>query len=255
MVQRWAVVLAALMIASAACCAQVDEAAPADEIVTVPLTDLPELLSARPQFARLLATPAYRTALWLILDESRGTGTGYDLVYADFDYDGAISEDEIARGQAGGSGDMVFGRFPSFGVPEPGNPNQPAGEKPRVMLGYQAYSGKSFFTVSAMIRMQGESGRPDDSWQYQISAQLRTGTSPENAPLTRLGGEPAVKIDARPDGTQRHTVGIGLTVTFGGSFCDPRTAAGSPDAVVVIRNAAGEIVHRAVQRLDRFCFG
>ncbi len=255
MVQRWAAVPAALMIASAACFAQVDETAPADKIVTVPLTDLPEFLSARPQFARLLATPAYDTALWLILDESRGTGSGYDLVYADFDYNGVISDDEIARGQASSTGGMVFGRFPSFGVPEPGNPDRPAAEKPRVTLGYQAYSGKSFFTVSAMVRMEGESGRPDDTWQYQISAQLRTGTSPENAPLTRLGGEPAVRIDARPSGTQRNTIGIGLTVTFGGAFCDPRTAAGSPDAEVTIRDAAGKVVHTSVQRLDRFCFG
>ena len=254
MVRRWAVVLAALMVAVASF-AQVDDVAPADEIVTVPLTDLPELVSARPQFARLLATPAYRTALWLILDESGGTGSGYDLAYADFSYDGAIGAGETARGQAAGSGDMVFARFPSFGVPEPGNPNQPAGEKPRVTLGYQSYLDKSYFTISALIRMAGDSGRPDDTWQYQLSGQLRTGTSPENAPLTRLGGEPALRIDARPDATQRNTIGIGLTVTFGGSFCDPRTAAGSPDAAVVIRNAVGETVHRAVQRLDKFCFG
>ncbi len=255
MVERWALVLAVLTIASTACFAQVDEAVPAEEIVTVPLTDLPEFVSARPQFARLLATPDYDTALWLILDESRGTGSGYDLVYADFNYDGAISEDEIRRGRAAGSGDMVFSRFPSFAVPEPGNPDQPAGEKPRVTVGYQSYRDKSYFTVGAMIRMTGDSGRPEDTWQYQLSAQLRTGTSPENAPLTRLGGDPAVHIQAQPYGTRRGTVGIGLTVTFGGSLCDPRTVAGSPDAVLVIRNAAGEIVHRAVQRLDKFCFG
>jgi len=254
LVQRWAAVLAAVMIA-AACFAQGDEPAPADEIVTVPLTDLPDFRSDRPHFARLLATPAYDTALWLILDESGGTATGYDLVYADFNYDGAIGEGEVARGQAGGSGEMVFGRFPSFGVPEPGNPGQAAAEKPRVTLGYQSYSGKRFFTVSALIRMEGESDRPEDTWQYQVSAHLGTGTGPATAPLTRLGGDPALRIDARPDAGRRNTIGIGLTVTFGGAFCDPRTAAGSPDAEVTIRDAAGKVVHNAVQRLDRFCFG
>ncbi len=253
--RTWAAVIAALMLASAVCFAQVDEAAETEEIVTIPLTGLPQLASAKPRFARLVAAPDYTTALWLILDESQGTDSGHDVVYADFNYDGVIGEGETARGQVRSMGEFAIGSFPALGVPDANDPSQAPGDRPRIALRYQWYRGKSTFTVSTMIRMTGESGRPDDTWQYMISASLRTGTSPGNAPLTRIGGELAVQVQARPDGNRRVQVGIGLTVTVGGSFCDPRTVAGSPDAEVIVRNANGQIVHRAVERLDKFCFG
>jgi len=248
-------VIAVTMLASVACFAQVDEAAETEEIVTIPLTGLPQLASAKPRFARLVAAPEYTTALWLILDESRGTGSGYDVVYADFNYDGVIGEGETARGQVRSMGEFAIGSFPAFGVPDANDPDQEAGERPRITISCQAYRGKSYFSASSIIRMPGESGRPNDVWRYMISASLRTGPNPETAPLTKLGGEPAVQVEVKPDGNRRGYTGIGLSVTMGGSFCDLRTAAGSPDAEVIVRNANGQIVHQAAERLDKFCFG
>jgi len=259
MVQRSLAVVAALvLLASVPCLAQVEpagEAAAAPQYVTVPLTALPALQSQKARFAHLIASPGHTTALPLILDESQGTGKGYDTLYADLNFDGCITPEEKKPGQINAMGDMAFGSFPGFGVADAADPDEPTARRARVSLSYQQYKGTSHFSVSTLARIAGASGEPGDTWQYRIDGQLATAGSPEAAPLTILGGEPALQIEAKPSAYDRNDLGIGLTVTLSGSFCDPRSPTGSPDATIIVRNANGEIVKQATARLDQFCFG
>lgn len=249
--RAWAFALAVVAVTSGRCLAQVDPG----EIVTVPLAALPELTSEHPQFARLLAAPGYTTATWLIFDESRGTGTGYDVLHVDFNCDGVIEEGETARGTIRSVGGTIFGRFPSFTVPGCDNPEWPLRNRPRLTLSSRSHHERHDFILTDTILMTSEAGGPDDTWQYRLTTRLGTGTSPENAPLTRLGGEPVLQIEVRCESARRNSLGIGLQVTVGGALCDVHTAAGSPNAEVIVRNRADEVVHRAVQRLERFSFG
>lgn len=254
-----AALAAVILLAAVPCFAQGDEpdaaAVAAPEYVTVPLTALPPLKSQKAQFARLIAAPHHTTALTIILDESAGTGKGYDTLYADLNYDGCITTDERKQGQVNGVGEMAFGSFPAFAVADAAHPDEPAGQRARVSLSYQQYKGTSHFSVSTLARVAGASGEPGDTWQYRIDGQLATTASLETAPLTVLGGEPTLEIEAKPSAYDRHELGIGLTVKLGGKFCDPRGPQGSPDATIVVRNAAGELVKQATARLDQFCFG
>ncbi len=260
MEHRLFVVPAVLMLLLAVPClaqdAPTDEAtAVTPEYITVPLVAPPPLKSEKAQFARLIAAPHHKTALTIIIDESQGTGRGYDTLYVDFNYDGCITADEKGLGQISMMDDMAFGSFPTLAVPDAAKPNEPLGQRPRVNLSYQYYKGISHFLVSTLVRVAGVSGEPGDIWQYRINGELRTAADIETAPLTVLAGEPALQIDARPSAHDRHELGIGLTVTLGGNFCDPRGPQGSPDATVVVRDAAGHLVKQATARLDQFCFG
>jgi len=253
--RRWVVVLAALVLASAIGFAQDGAAGLAEEYVTVPLVEPPELRSATPHFAQLVAAPYYQTALWLIFDESRGTGSGYDLLYVDFNYDGRIGQGELAHGQGRTAGEVTVVYFPPFGVPAPDGLQQAPGDKPRVQVTFYNVQGRDYVRASSTVRISGASGRPDDSWQYAITGQLRTGPSADQAPLTAFRGEPSLQVVARADAKNRSAIGIGLTAMLGGNACTPRSMQGSPDATIVVRNQAGQIVHQASKSLDTFCFG
>lgn len=234
---------------------QTQEAMAGPEYVTVALTEPPDLQSRAARFARVIVSPVHTTALTMILDESRGTGTGYDTLYADLNYDGRMAPDERIPGRVNVMGEIAFASFPAFAVARAENLDEPPAQRARVNVSYQMYGGKQIFSISVLARIPSAPEEPGDIWQYRIEGRLLTGSNPDTIPLTVLGGEPALQVDARPAGYNRREVGIGLTVTLGGSFCDPRGPQGSPDATVVIRDADGELVKQATARLDQFCFG
>jgi len=71
-----------------------DQAAEEEELqrFRIPITEEPRYVSGQPRFLRIAFAEDGSKVLSVAFDESKGTGQGCDVLYADWDFDGRIGE-------------------------------------------------------------------------------------------------------------------------------------------------------------------
>lgn len=227
--------------------------------------------SGKPLYAKVALNADESMILRVAFDESKGTGTGYDMLYADVNSNGKNSRVQRLTGRSRRQARGMRSQFPAIKV------NIPYKNKPvrssypcEVTFSYQKYSSptraasrasasstgaalrtqESFAISSAITLRQGS-----DQWQYSFQGSIKPSQTLESAPVWKFLQAPQVTITTRPDGRKKGNLGIGLDMVAGQNEFQCKKGAIPAKAHVEIRRGDGRIVHRGSGPLNKFTFG
>lgn len=210
--------------------------------------------SERPLFARFTVSSDASRVLSVMLDESGGTGTGYDIAYIDLDFDGRLTpEDRIEPAHSFARDEFVM---VSFGPLE--LDGYLAGEgltqELQAQVMYQLMptwddrgevTGSTESIAGMLSLTVVEDGRDH---QYMIFGESALAITPEEAEVVRLDGPVTLTCETRPQ--EDGTLGVGIVCMIGEAGL---YAEGS--AELRITTAAGEVIAEEAGMLQDFGFG
>jgi hypothetical protein len=213
--------------------------------------------SKRPLYGKLALTKDGSKVLSVVLDESGGTRSGHDLLYADANFNGRFEESERC------AADKVkrYGKWLSSSSFAPISLNAPFSEKGKeiphpceVTLGYRLYPKPGVpedISVEAKVRLR----EGDDLWEYTIKGNLLPAKTLSKAAVSGLNCVPTLQITTRPDEKRKGNMGIGLELVAGEHEIECSKEGKPVEAHVEIRTPDGKVVHRGDATLDKFTFG
>lgn len=232
--------------------------------------------SAKPLYVRLALNEDRSKVLLAAFDESKGTGSGYDLMYVDADFSGTFEriervktmtpprvqriEEEVLLTFVSGrstrrpaSASMLrTALFPAVKINVPYNSKATGMSEPcRVKFVCETRGGRSSLTVSQTVRMRGEG----TIWAYEFSGQVNPSSDLKKAKVCRLDVEPRLKIETRPDKKKQGQIGIGLDLLSGSHELSATKGDQPLQAQVEIQAPGGKVVHRGKEKLSQFGFG
>ncbi len=227
--------------------------------------------SEKPLYAKVALNEDGSKVLSVMFDESQGTRTGYDALYADANFNGRFEPDEkrAAKTEEGvRTPESVYlsWSFPPLSADVSYDRNGRRGTHPCQATFHYRKEAIDFgvllpivgplptreeFSVSLDFALRQDSAE----WQYSLRRSIQTLDSLEKAPLCRLDRKPKVKITTQPSGRQKGNLGIKLDLTCGESAFQCLRE-GRPTGVhVEIKSLDGEVVHRGDAPLSQFWFG
>jgi hypothetical protein len=203
--------------------------------------------SHRPLFFKLAMDPAGSTALLFAVDESKGPGTGYDLLYWDTNHDGAFTPREKRAAEAGSGPATFLVAMPYALCPAPVAEEIKKTVSARIMV----YSlGGTSPTVMATLNLRLQSR--EEVWTYSLTA---TGLTPAKtiaeAPILRAAPitlTPTVRVD-RDCGLAARVEAADYSLSCSGPD------ASSTEIGILITDQSGQTVHRDSVPLARLGFG
>lgn len=213
------------------------------------------LVSSKPIYAKVAVNQSGTKVLALALDESKGTGKGYDRIYADKNFDGAFDEGEriSARTQSGKGYAFCFsGRF---AIGAPFNPRADSTSMASVTYICIASRGRQPEQQHLGLVLKTDIRSGGANWSYAIVANLKPSTSLASAPVAKLSGQPKLQVDAKPDPKKPGNTGIGLSLAMGKASLIATTGRGMTPATIVIRDSRSQIVKEDKGGIDKFAFG
>jgi len=199
-----------------------------------------KFMSEKPTYAKVALTADAQKVLLLALDESGGTGTGYDTVYADTNFNGVL---EAAEKLA--AGDSDYSPFKPLSFDFPYNRYGEGVKDPLVLTLSRSYQA-SGFAVSLRVRLHQDA----QDWEYTfrqalpVSTDLAKTAVQSSRPLT-------VNVLTRPgDG-----LGIAATLSAGDFSLSCYTPQGSPQVRLLVQAADGKTAGDETVPLDRLGYG
>lgn len=215
--------------------------------------------SERPRYAKIVLTEDGSKILSIAFDELGGTGTGYDMLYADLNFNGNLTDDRVTSTKLQSAGPCVFAEF-SLDVPVPYNEKGRGVAKPSSLaVGHMYYQGggdgeqeRCTFFASAGITLKDGSGE----WQYGVlPTELNTSGKLDEARPTVLGGRPGLELSAVPDSQTEGRIGISVQLTI-----DKRKAGclkgGRPvKAFLKIKDMQGQVIYSDTVSTDKLVPG
>lgn len=196
-----------------------------------PILSEPVYASEKPLYAAIAVNEAASKVLTLVFDESKGTGKGYDTLYADLNFNGDLTDDEAIEGTLQGDESYLSGSFSSIALPVPYNDKGQGIEEPcELTVQYFQFSPQTIsyneegerilvesgeqtqhFMLSATIKLSDEAGE----WEYSFFAVLSPAEKPEGAIVAAFGGKPSLQLSLAPDKEKEGHAGIGAMVMAG----------------------------------------
>ncbi|MBU0611104.1 MAG: hypothetical protein KKI08_24710 [Armatimonadetes bacterium] len=210
--------------------------------VAVAQTPVPvEFVSAKPAFAKLALTADDQKVLLLAGDESGGTGTGYDTIYADTNFNSVIEAAEKVTRDGNAEYDPYKPLSFDFGY----NAKSAGVKEPLVVTLTKSYMG-SGFAVSMRVRLRQD----NQDWEYTFRQPLKLVTDLQKAPV--LAPRPlTVNLQTRPG----NGLGIAATLSAGDFSISCYPPQGSPLVRLRVLNADDQTVSDTTVPLDRLGFG
>jgi hypothetical protein len=193
----------------------------------------------------------------VVFDESGGTRTGHDILYADVNFNGRFEEGEKFQ-----AADVKrYGTWLStstfapiaFDVPY----NEKAGGIPdpcRITLSYRQYPRAGVaedLLVIAVLKLREKKAL----WEYTLSGSGKLSKRIEDVELWRVNAAPKIQITTRADERDKGNIGIGLGLKAGETELECRKAGEPIKAHVEIKKPDGTVVHEGDATLDKFVFG
>jgi hypothetical protein len=212
----------------------------------------PRFSSAKPLHAFVAVNENRTKILSLVFDESKGTGEGYDRIYADLNFNGDLTDDRVIEGSCDKQGDMLTCLFPEVDLAVPYKGEGPAVSSP-CQLKFTSFERRResgvdrSFSLEAKIRLKGEGG----DWEYPFRSVLATGEKPVGTLVSVFGGTPIMIVQARPDQERKGHIVVGafLVGEYGLFTC---TRDGKPiTARVRVRDDKGKEVYSDDVSFDR----
>jgi len=239
--------------------------------------------SDKPLYAKVALNEDGSKVLTVVFDESKGTGKGYDVLYADVDMSGKLDKAERVEATSFICPSGVHFYFRPIELDAPYNKGGAGVSDPcQVSLSYERHSSKTgttarllrsssaakteLFTVTSCVRLRD--GVTEQ--EYSFNQNIRPSQSLRDAPVWSFPRNPQVAIITKPDEERKGNLGIGLDLidanSPGGASlqsggcgcssiqmrfqCEPPTK-----AHVEIKKLDGTVVHRGDATLDKFTFG
>jgi hypothetical protein len=248
----------------------------------------PAYSSKKPLYAKVALTEDGSKVLTVVFDESKGTGKGYDVVYADTDLSGKL--DKASRVQASPfmcpSGVHYY--FPPIGLKVSYNDKgvgisdacqvtlssekhySQTGASARLLASSGVGRAAEDFFVSTSIRLRDGSTERE----YSFKESIRPSPSPDAAAVASFPRKPEVAISTKPDEVKQGNLGIAFDLSdaegekqspaggavqslgCGCAATQARFQTNPPiNAHVEIKTPDGKVVHQGDAALDKFTFG
>ncbi len=203
--------------------------------------------SDSPLYARLSVSEDESRVMVLMLDESGGTGAGYDTLHADTNFDGKLTREErLETTESEDYGNFAVAQFAPMELAADDSPS----DQPRTISFYylgRPDEGMNSLRVSIVLDASGQADR--EMPQCLLGGELELVRSPEQSPVWRCAGQPSLEIQTEPVGST--SLGVALTAKVG----DADLWSSETEVDVVIRTADGEVVNRDHGYLRDFGFG
>jgi hypothetical protein len=193
----------------------------------------------------------------VVFDESGGTRTGHDILYADVNFNGKFEEDEKLEAAEV----KRYGTWLSTSTFTPVTFNVPYNEKAedisdpcQVTLSYRQYPRAGVaedFLIIAVLKLREN----ETVWDYRLSGSGNLSKRLEDAELWSMNVVPNIHITTRADERNRGNIGVGLELKAGETELECRKAGEPIKAHVEIKKLDGTVVHRGDATLDKFVFG
>lgn len=170
--------------------------------------------SEHPRYAGIALDPYGKKVLWVTFDESWGTGTGYNMLYADTNFDGMYQKSEATKAKHSTRGLVRTVKFKSMKLPVDlvGGPNSfDITLKSQRVFASDGSVEKDEFYASGVLHVNYNSS----SWEYIMSSKLSTSASAERVPVLGLMGNNALKIEVKKEEKKPGYVGINAEFTTG----------------------------------------
>lgn len=213
--------------------------------------------SERLLFGKVSLTEDGSKVLSAVLDESGGTRSGYDLLYADTNFNGRFEESERFAATAverHGSW-LASSSFSPIQLNVPFNEKGQSIENPcQVSLGYRQYPRHGVaeeVSVTVRFKLRGS----DTEWEFAFSGGVKPAKSLEKASVWSAQSKPTLEVFARPDGYIKGNLGLGLTFAAGENKLEYWKGGQAVKAQALVRKPSGKAVHRGEATPDKFSFG
>ena len=213
--------------------------------------------SKRLLYGKLALTEDNAKILSVVLDESGGTRTGYDVLWADVDFDGTFEESEkfVATAANRQESWLVSSSF----LPIPlgvGYSRKAEGvsNPSEITLGYRSYPRRGVaeeISVVARFRLREDSS----VWEHVFSGGIIPSKTLAKAPVWEAKKQLSLQVFAQPDGYRKGNLGVGMTLASVGNRLECFKDGERVKAHVEIKTPDGQVVHKGDATLDRFTFG
>lgn len=216
----------------------------------------PSFVSDDLRYAKFALSNDGSKTLNVVFDESRGTGKGYDLVYADVDFRGSFESATRAKAATWKRRKRLDCRFPPIALDLPTTADSALmSGRCTIVFSLSNYSRKNpaqeTFAAQTRLMVQGKSG----SWSYQFSEPFTPARDPATAPVANLLTPPEIRVATQRDKKRHGQTGIALSLVRNNVPVAIRRPNVPLRAQVEIKDAAGEVVHKGEGRLADFAFG
>ena len=205
--------------------------------------------SEKPAYSKIALTEDEQRVLLLAFDESGGTGSGYDIVYADTNFNGVLEASEKLQPQGDGTGSYVLMKPVVF--PFPYNKHGQGVEQPLVLTLNRSplpYGGGNGFTANLQVRLLDG----DNEWQYTMRGRLQMYM--DVADVLAQSTQPLTAKVTLPPEPER--LGVAVTLAAGDFTLNCRTPEGNPRVRVQVLNRATQAVASdQTVPLDRLGYG
>lgn len=216
------------------------------------------------------------TLLSIVFDESGGTRSGHDTLYADVNFNGKFEEDEkleAAEVKRYGTWLSTSTFAPiTFNVPyrekvtQASSPAEPSNadnttrraegipDPCRITLSYRQYPRAGVaedFLIIAVLKLREN----DSVWEYALKGSGKLSKRIEDVETWRMNPAPTITITTRADERNKGNIGIGLELKAGETELECRKAGEPIKAHLKIKKPDGTVVHRGDATLDKFVFG
>ncbi len=212
--------------------------------------------SKRLLYGKLALTEDGSKVLSMVLDESKGTRTGHDLLYADVNFNGAFEEAEkLTAVEVKRHGTWLSSStFAPLEFDVPYNQKGKGIADPcQITLGYRQYPRAGVaedFSVTMKVKLR----QGTTVWDYSVNGSVKPSKRLEDADVWTLPG-PRMTVSTQPDKNKKGHWGIALGVSAGEGGFECRREGRPVEAHVEIKKPDGEIVHRGDATPDKFRFG
>jgi len=213
--------------------------------------------SSRVLYGKAALTQDSSRLLSVTLDESGGTRTGYDLLYADLNFDGRFDESEKSTASVMNRHGtwLASSSFPAIALGVPFNESaRKVPDSCRVTIGYLQYPRYGVgeeISVTARFKLNGR----DTEWEFAFTGGVKPAKSLEKASVWTVGEKPTLEAFARPDGYIKGNLGLGLNFAAGQNKLECWKGGQPVKAQAEIKKLDGVVVHRGEATPDRFSFG
>jgi hypothetical protein len=226
-------------------------------------TSQPRYSSAKPLYARLALDEKGSKVLDLVFDESGGTGTGYDTIYGDLNFNGDFSDDKPIKGTLRKQSGMdVSCAFPPIDVDAPYNEKAKGVARPcwisiqyyQLEPQYAPRPQAAKFFVRPEIRLREGAAE----WTYTLSSiSFDPAEKRAEAPAVRAFEDkpPALTVEAGADPKKSGYLGIQAFAVVGGRRASPSKGGKPIWADVRVTNALGKTVLHQNVALNKMFFG
>jgi hypothetical protein len=256
-------------------CAPFVVAMTAEGVQSPPRTTTTEPLGAvkhrseRPRYAKVALNQDASRALSLLFDESRGTGTGYDLLYADTNFDGRFEASEKLEARTlQRDGKLISSSFPPIKIETPYEEESGSRAVWQIAFGFHSPRSEPLaessgwasptqpdpvgsFHVTASLKL----GEGRDEWRYFMSGTIRAAENIEKALVWSAHRDLKLEVSTRPDGRNKGNLGIALKLDAGENKFTCLKGGLPAKAHVEIKKPDGTVVHTGEETLDKFVFG